>query len=240
MKNKKIERTNRIAMLLRERNGVSINELSRELAVSEMTIRRDLAQMQQANIVSLMHGAAIYKGKDPSSEDFNNYHVILQKAINNPEKERIGKAAAQLVKPGDTIIIDIGTTTEYLAQNIPNNIPITVICFTANVLFEIHKKNVQNIIMGGGYYHPDTQLFESPEFVQLISKTRASKFFLSAAGVSVELGLTCINQYEVGVKQSCIASSLQKILLVDSSKFGQIRPAFFSSLSQQPPPKAVA
>jgi len=228
----KFERTGRIVRLLRERNGASIKELSQELAVSEMTIRRDLNHLQQSNIISLVHGAAIYKSSSqPAGKEFD-YQLILEKSVNNPEKERIGKAAAQLVKQGDTIIIDIGTTTEHLARYIPQNSSITVLCFTINVLFEVYKKNVQSLIMGGGYYHADTQLFESPDSVNFIRQTRANKFFMSAAGVSNELGLTCINQYEVGIKQACIGSSLQKILLADSKKFGQIRPAFFTTLEK--------
>jgi len=228
----KFERVGRIARILRERNGASIKELSQDLAVSEMTIRRDLSQMQQANIVSLVHGAAIYKsGSAQDGKEFD-YQLILEKSVNNPEKERIGKAAAQLVKPGDTIIIDIGTTTEPVARYIPQNSPITVLCFTINALFEIYKKNVQNLIMSGGYYHADTQLFESPDSINFIRQTRANKFFMSAAGVSNELGLTCINQYEVAIKQACIDSSLQKILLADSKKFGQIKPAFFTTLDK--------
>ncbi|MDR0759006.1 MAG: hypothetical protein LBF74_02720 [Treponema sp.] len=93
------------------------------------------------------------------------------------------------------------------------------------------QKKVETLIMGGGYYHPNTQFFESAETIALIRRTRATKYFLSAAGVSRELGLTCANQYEVPVKQSCIASSLKKILLVDSQKFDRIRPAYFASLN---------
>jgi DeoR family transcriptional regulator, deoxyribose operon repressor len=229
---KRIERSNQIATLIRQRNGTTIKELSQELGVSEMTIRRDLEELQQANIISLVHGAAIYKGDPSLNTRISDYHLLLEKAVSNPEKERIGKAAANEVKPGDTIFIDIGTTTEYLAMNIPQNSPITVLCFTINTLFEVYQKNVQHLIMGGGYYHPDTQLFESADAVNFIRQTRASKFFLSAAGVSKEMGLTCINQYEVGVKQACIDSSLKKILLTDSRKFGVVRSAFFTPLDK--------
>jgi DeoR family deoxyribose operon repressor len=224
----RVERIDTIAKILRERNGASIKALSRELEVSEMTIRRDLEQLQLANIVSLVHGAAIYQNEPGGQE--RDYHLILEKAVSSPEKERIGKAAAQLVKPGDTIIIDIGTTTEHLARHIPQNCSITVLCYTINVLFEIYKKNVESLIVSGGYYHANTQLFESPETISLIRRTRAAKFFMSAAGVSRELGLTCINQYETSVKQACIDSSLQKILLADSKKFGKIRPAYVAPL----------
>ena len=228
----KIERTGRIVKILRERNGSSIRELSQELAVSEMTIRRDLVQLQAANIISLVHGAAIYKNDAPPDGQERNYHLVLEKAVNNPEKELIGRAAARLVRPGDTIIVDIGTTTEHLARHIPHNYPITAVCLTINVLFEVYKKNVETLIMSGGYYHTNTQLFESQEAVTLIRRTRANKYFMSAAGISRELGLTCINQYEVSMKQACIDSSLQKILLADSSKFGQVRPAYFASFEK--------
>jgi DeoR family deoxyribose operon repressor len=197
-----------------------------------MTIRRDLSQLQAANIVSLVHGAAIYRNDAQLDVQGNDYHLVLEKAVKNPEKEHIGKAAARLVKPGDTIIIDIGTTTEHLARYITPSCPITVLCFTINILFEIYKKNVDNLIMGGGYYHTNTQLFESQEAINLIHHIRANKYFMSAAGVSSELGLTCMNQYEIGIKQACIESSLQKILLVDSSKFDQIKPSYFASLEK--------
>jgi DeoR family deoxyribose operon repressor len=227
---KKFDRINQITRILQERNGSTIRELSRELTVSENTIRRDLHYLEQANIISLFYGAAVYKGYNIPSGEIPEYQLLLEKAVSNTEKERIGKAATHLVSPGDTIIIDIGTTTEYLAKHIPQNCPITVLCFTSNVLFEIYKKNVNNLIMGGGYYHANTQLFESQEALGIIHKIRANKYFMSAAGISKELGVTCANQYEIDVKQASIDSSHQKILLADSKKFGQIKPSYFTSL----------
>ncbi|MDR2159707.1 MAG: DeoR/GlpR family DNA-binding transcription regulator [Treponema sp.] len=228
---RKVERSGRIVEILRERNGASIRELAAETGVSEMTIRRDLEQLRLDNIVSLVHGAAIYRSNPAGSQD-RDYHLTLEKGINISEKDRIGRAAAALVVPGDTIIIDVGTTTELMAKHLPQNLAVTVVCFTMNALMKIYNKGVDTLVMGGGYYHANTQLFESAETINLIRRIRATKLFLSAAGVSRELGLTCANQYEVDVKQACIESSLQKILLADSKKFGQIRPAYFAPLSR--------
>jgi DeoR family deoxyribose operon repressor len=228
----KLERTSRVVDILRERNGASIKELARELAVSEMTIRRDLAQLRLDNAVSLVHGAAIFKSNPAINGGEMNYQVSLEKVVNNPEKERIGKAAARMVETGDTIIIDIGTTTECVARHLPPEQAVTVLCFTMNTLAELYKKKVDTLIMGGGYFHPDTRLFESMETISLIHRTRATKFFLSAAGVSRDLGLTTVNQYEVNIKQTCITSSRQKILLVDAKKFDRIRPAYFAPLEK--------
>jgi DeoR family deoxyribose operon repressor len=224
----KIDRIKQLISLLRDKNGASIKELSGALGVSEMTIRRDLDQLRQDNVISLVHGAAIFKAEPKTTND--SYTLSLQKMANSDQKERIGKAAAHLVSPGDTIIIDIGTTTETLAKNLPVDSQITVICFTMNALKEVQKKRVETLIMGGGYYHPDTQLFEALETLSFLKRMRASKYFMSAAGVSLELGLTCANQYEVEIKQTCINSSFKKILLVDSTKFSKLRPAYFASL----------
>jgi DeoR family deoxyribose operon repressor len=117
-----------------------------------------------------------------------------------------------------------------LAKNLPVDSQITVICFTMNALKEVYKKRVENLIMGGGFYHPDTQLFEAMETVAFLKRMRASKYFMSVAGISLELGLTCANQYEIEIKQACINSSFKKILLADSTKFSKLRPAYFASL----------
>jgi DeoR family deoxyribose operon repressor len=225
----KTERTGRLINILQERNGASIKELALELEVSEMTIRRDLEQLGLNNIVSLVHGAAIFKSAQ-GGKVLEDYYLLLEKTVNYQEKERIGQEAAKMIVPGDTIIIDIGTTAEFLAKHIPPEYPITVLCFTMNTLLEVNKKKVETLIMGGGYYHANLQFFESAETISLIQRTRATKLFLSAAGVSRELGLTCVKQYEVPVKQACIASSMEKILLADSQKFDHVRPAYFASL----------
>jgi DeoR family deoxyribose operon repressor len=217
----KLGRINQIIDVLRERNGASIRDLAREFTVSEMTIRRDLERLRQDNVISLVHGAAIYK----------SYNLDLEKGVNISEKERIGKAAARRIQPDDTVIIDIGTTTEHLARYIPQNYSINVLCFTMNSLAEIYKKNIKGFIIGGGSFHPDTQLFESPETIELIRRTRATKFFVSTAGINRKLELTTVNFYEVGVKQTCIQHADQKFLLADSTKFDKVKPAYFARLS---------
>jgi len=75
-------------------------------------------------------------------------------------------------------------------------------------------------------------VFESPEAVEMIGRFRANKAFISASGVSERLGVTCTNTYEIEVKKASIRSSLGRILLVDSSKFGTIQAAYFADLRE--------
>ena len=69
-------------------------------------------------------------------------------------------------------------------------------------------------------------MFESVEGIGLYGRTRASKMFVSASGVHEKLGMTCAHNYEVVTKKAALESSLQKILVADSSKFGQVRPGY--------------
>lgn len=218
------DRLNEIVSYLKRKHAASIKELAAAFDVSEMTIRRDLSVLKEYNIVNVIHGAAIYNSD-------GIYELAAEKDKHAPEKHRIGQKAVSLIEPHDVIVIDIGTTTEYIAKLLPDDLPVTVVCFTANVLAEIYKKPMVDIIFAGGYYHRDTGLFESPEGIQLISRTCANKYFVSAAGISKELGVTCVNQYETSTKLAALKCSLSKILTVDSTKFGKVKPSYFADLT---------
>ena len=109
------------------------------------------------------------------------------------EKERIGKFAASLIQQDDCVIIDNGSTVEYLADSIAKDMKVTVFTCNLNILNKICSNPNISIIFGGGYYHPDTTLFESAENITLIKNIRATKVFASAAGVHDTMGVTCMN-----------------------------------------------
>lgn len=226
------ERRKQIIQILRERNGASIKQLSDELNVSEMTIRRDLETLQINKIVNLVHGAAIYNSSSEKDENDSAFFASLEIGVMGLEKVRIGKAAAKLVEPSDVIFIDDGTTTCQLIKHLPSNLPITLVCCTLNALMAVQKKKVERLIFTGGYHHVYTELFECPESIQMIQNMRASKVFLSTMGISEKLGLTCGTQYELNTKKAFIESSQQKILMADSSKFGVVKSAYFCDLNQ--------
>lgn len=227
---KKLQRTNKIIDILKERNGATVKELASILNVSEMTIRRDLEVLKSNNIINNVYGAAIYNPSN-SIDRLESFYDINDETIKQEnQKLLIGKTAASLIEEDDVVIIDTGTTTEKLASSIDSNLKISALIFNTNILNElIQKKNI-NLIFSGGYFHPNTQMFESAEGISLITKTRATKVFVSAAGVHKTLGVTCSNSYEVLTKQAILNSSLEKILLVDSSKFGTVKSSHFADL----------
>ncbi|WP_294377454.1 DeoR/GlpR family DNA-binding transcription regulator [uncultured Clostridium sp.] len=229
--NKKLNRTNAIINILKEKNGASVKELALTLDVSEMTIRRDLEILKSNNIITNVYGAAIYNPAN-NIEKLESFYDIKNEGIRcEKEKIKIGKAAARLISSDDIIIIDTGTTTEKLAKFIDNNLKISALIYNTNILMALSKKKNINLIFSGGYFHPNTMMFESEEGISLIKKTRATKVFVSAAGIHENLGITCSNNYEVLTKQAIIKSSVKKILLADSKKFDIVKSSYFAELT---------
>jgi DeoR family deoxyribose operon repressor len=226
---KRRDRFDAILRILQQRSAASIQELAAELSVSEMTIRRDLGALAEVELVRLVHAGAIL---NPGVLDSGQPRYSLTEAggQRTEEKRRIGKLAATLIEPEDIIIVDSGSTTEWLVRSLPEDIPLTILCFALNILVEAHRHNGCRIVFAGGLLHENTLMFDSPEGVELVRRYRANKSFVSASGISERLGVTCSNPYETRVKQAAIASSLTRVLVADSSKFGRIQPAYFAEL----------
>jgi DeoR family deoxyribose operon repressor len=228
---KRRDRFDAILRILQQRSAASIQELAAELSVSEMTIRRDLGVLADDELIRLVHAGAVL---NPGVLDGGQPRYSLAEAggQRTEEKRRIGRLAASLVEPEDIIIVDSGSTTEWLVRSLPEEIPLTILCFALNILVEAHRHSGCRLVFAGGLLHENTLMFDSPEGVELVRRYRANKAFVSASGISERLGVTCSNPYETRVKQAAIASSLTRILVADSSKFGRIQAAHFAELRE--------
>lgn len=214
----KAGRQNKLIDIIKIQGILPVRTLSTMLGVSEMTVRRDLEELKSS-------------GLSETHSDQNGYNLLTALQKSNEQKNKIGKTAVKLLQPNDVIILDTGSTVVHMLQYLPEDYNLTILCYNANVLFELRYKPGIKILFCGGVYHPNTEMFESTEGIQFIRKTRANKVFLSAAGVHKELGITCANAYEVPTKQAIMQSSIEKILVVDSSKFDQVQSAYFCELS---------
>ena len=224
-------RTNFILNRLSVDGFANIKDLSKRLEVSEMTIRRDLKALSMDSVVTLIPGGAVLKRNSPVDIDEEKYLIQTAESVMLEEKIKISRKAASLIKPNDIIIIDTGSTTEKLPKFIPENMPVTIICYTLNVLFNVFENKNWKLVFSGGYFHNNTLMFESPEGIEIIKKIRANTAFIAAAGISEKLELTTPTLYEKNTKRAVIESSDTKILLVDSSKFGKIKISHFADLT---------
>jgi len=216
--------------LLYQKVELSVKELAEVLEVSEMTIRRDLDALEGLGKIRRTHGGAVLL--DPSTNLKEPYILGEQTTKNAREKNLIGIKAASLVQPHDTIFLDSGTTTPFIAKHLNGELPLTVLCYTLTNALEFYPRQKANLILLGGFFHRDSNIFHSTENQALINKTRADRAFISTAGIDSELGLTTYFYYEAEIKREMIRSARQIVLVTDSTKFGKISITHFAGLDQ--------
>ena len=222
------KRIKNIVNLIQQKNEISVKEISDMMHVSEMTVRRDLDILEQQGTINRTHGGAVLL--DPNSSGKYPYILGEQITRNTREKNLIGIKAASMVHPNETIFLDSGTTTPFIAKNLPSELPITVLCYTFTNALEFYPRNNANLILLGGLFHRDLNIFHSYDNYGLIRNTRADKAFISTGGFDPEMGLTTFFDYEAAIKREMIRSARHIILVTDSTKFGKISVAHFAEL----------
>ncbi len=203
-----------------------MGDAAKTLGVSEMTIRRDVVA---SNDRLLLLGGYLLDGVMP---DEPRYVMDLEKDSHLRNKQNACQKATSLIEDGDTVFIDCGTTTPHLATNLPADKNLTVICYAMNVAEIICRKPGLNLIVLGGLYHASSASFSGDEAVSMLEKIGINKAFISAGGVHPARGVSCSNFHEVAIKHAAIRAALRKYIIVDASKIGAIKPAFFATLDE--------
>jgi DeoR family deoxyribose operon repressor len=226
------DRREKIISLLKTTNVLTIKSLAEMLNVSTMTIRRDLEYLAGQDIVQFYHGGAVFNPRFLEKViNPNDYYIQQQTMLHQNEKTLIAQKAVGTLLPQETIMLDSGTTIYYLARELPENQNLTVIAWSLNVIEELIRKPQNKILIQGGVYHPETQMFENNQGMDIIKNSRASKAFISAGGFHSSLGITCPFHYEVETKRAAIKYSMSSILLIDSSKFGKVCSAHMNDIN---------
>ena len=206
------ERLDRLmALLSRQRYG-SVAELAKELRVSEMTVRRYLDKLEQRNLIKRTHGGA-YTGQEMIEVDYRIRETVFQ-----DEKSSIGAAAYSMIRPGESVYIDAGSTAAFLALSIDDTKRITVVTHSLVVAQTLEQcQNVETILLGGKV-HGATHSLMGPLAEEAIQQFKFNTAFLGASGINVNHGLTQSTLDEIPIKKAVAASSKKVVILADSSK----------------------
>lgn len=228
MENKRDDRLQRLLSAFKKCDKIHLKDAASLLEVSEMTVRRDLGGA--ASPLILLGGYIVI---DPKNSPATHYFVSEQKSRQVAEKQRLGKLAAQMINDDDLVFFDCGTTTPYIIEHIPDQRVFSAICYSLNTFLALQDKPNCVVMMCGGKYCASNGIFipfghSSNE----LNNTLPDKAFISAAGISLEYGVSCFNFDELVMKHPAMQRSREKILVADSSKFGQVRPAFIAPLSE--------
>lgn len=212
------ERQTRLKELLSQRGSCDLESLAVELRVSQSTVRRDIEMLEQSGLVRRTHGGVIWVG-DKVTTGTRPYAFDQRMGYQLDAKRQIARAARGLVQPGDTVLIDGGTTTFHLAQEllgqpmqlVTNSLPI------ANLF--LNDENVE-LILAGGLMYPRYGVLLGPMAENVLSTIHTRTMFLSVAGIH-QNSLYNQNLLLVQAERKMMQQSQQVVLLADSSKFGQ-------------------
>lgn len=195
---------------------VRVQDLSVSLGVSEVTIRKDLKELEDRKLLIRSHGSA-----SPLSSLINDRHIDEKEKVQVNEKMRIAEAASQLLQKNDRIIIASGTTLLAFAQKIDITEPITVITPSVKIsLLLSYKANVDIIQLGGSMRKSSASVI-GPYAETLLGEMMCSKLFIGVDGIDLDFGLTTSNIAEAHLNQYMLNAAQEVIVLADSSKFGK-------------------
>jgi DeoR family fructose operon transcriptional repressor len=208
------ERRSRLIDIIRIQGFAALEELVRELGVSESTVRRDLDALEEQGVAKRTHGGVLYSGGMPRLAEFDD-----RQPANWAAKRAIAAQAAEIIDDGETVLLDGGTTTYEVArllvgrslQVVTNSLPV------AN-LFASESRT--DLVLLGGYVSPRTGVCLGPYANELLSRLHVTTTVLSAAGISQE-GLFNAHLLLAETEQAMLRAGGRSIVVADSSKFGR-------------------
>lgn len=195
---------------------VHVADLSKELDVTVVTVRKDLKLLEDKGLLYRSHGSATL-----NSPYVNDRPVQEKKLERVEEKMKIAQAAIQLVVEDEAIIIGSGTTVVSFAQMLPKNQKLTVLTAAMNVTLALIDSPDVEIVQLGGVVRKSSSSVVGNYAEEMMRNFACSKLFLSVDGISLDFGLTTSHLMEAHLNAQMIKSVQKTIVLADSSKFGK-------------------
>ncbi len=217
------ERRSRIIQILSEKGKVKVSELSRLFNISEVSIRNDLAELERIGALERVHGGAVSTVRAYYSMSFNE-----RAATNAEEKKKIAAEAAKLIKDGDSVMFNPGTTSLFVARELKNHKDIKIVTNSVAIASEIgFYGNIQVILLGGSY-NPRYYFIYGDDAINQLKKYKANRLILSVDGVCPDEGITTYLHQEAELMKQMIDRANSTIVVADFSKVGRVS---FSSIA---------
>jgi DeoR family transcriptional regulator of aga operon len=217
---KQQRRLNIIQNALQQSGTVAVDELSAKLGVSVVTIRRDLDALEEQGLLRRTHGGAV--SIEPLFyEPFKRDRAFLAQVEKMAdEKRRIGRAAAALITPGETIAVTPGTTTAEVIRGLPLNYNITVVTNTANIVMELSKRKDVDVYVTGGHLHGEWFSLVGPTAIRSLENMLIHTLFIGADGIDSQWGVSAYSSDEAELNGTMVKHARRNIAVVDHTKFG--------------------
>lgn len=211
-----------ILTTLQQTGKVVVEELSQQLGVSLVTVRRDMDVLEQKGLLRRTHGGAVSMEPlfyEPFRKD-RSFVAQVERAAE--EKRRIGRAAAAFITAGETIALTPGTTTTEVIRGLPMNHNITVVTNTVNVAMELSKRRDVDVFVTGGHLHGEWFSLVGSAAVRALENMLITTMFIGADGIDATWGASCFNADEAELNSTMLKLARRRIAVVDSGKFGVV------------------
>jgi len=212
------ERRRKILELVNVEERVTVADLVVRFDVSAVTARADLDALSRVGALVRSHGGAI--GRFDPMQD---YPLKFKETLHHAEKVRIGQAAAQMVRPNQTLILDSGSTTEQVARQIKamKLKSLTVITNALNIAVQLADTPSVSLIMVGGILRHVSQSFVGPQAERMLQGLHADHFFLAVDGLDAASGPSTPDILEAQLNSVMIDVAREVTIVADASKFGR-------------------
>jgi DeoR/GlpR family transcriptional regulator of sugar metabolism len=205
------QRKEYILKVLKDQGQVVAKTISRELSLSEDTIRRDLRELAAEGRLQRVHGGAL--PSSPAVVDFAGRRQLA------PDSKRaVGRAAANMVRPGQVVILDGGTTTLQLAMHLPAELHATVVTHSPTIAVAlVEHPNIEVVLLGGRLFKHSVVTVGAAA-MEAIARIRADVYFMGVTGIHPEIGLTTGDLEEAHIKRALSASAAETHVLLTAEK----------------------
>jgi len=219
------QRRQKILELLEKEAKVKVADLSMMFSISNVTIRNDLAELEEAGLLERIHGGAVRSHKA-------YYSMSLKERMktNEDEKRRIAVKVASMISEGDTLMMDSGTTTLFIARELKSIKNLTIVTNSLAIAEEIGFRDNIHLILVGGSLDQRYQFTYGDDAVQQLKKYKADLMVVSADGASVEDGLTTHHHNEAEVSRQMMVRANKTVAAVDYTKVGRGSFMFLSDI----------
>ncbi|SEM28260.1 DeoR/GlpR family DNA-binding transcription regulator [Nonomuraea pusilla] len=209
---------NRLDLTLRLVQGagrVSVSELAQRLGVSEMTVRRDLDALDRQGLVRRVRGGAVPTRAREEEAGFSA-REMWQAAT----KDRLAAAVARLVEPGSRVLLDAGTTTVHVAEQLAARAPLTVTVLSLQAATRLADRPGIELLVAGGRSRPGERSLVGPLALRTLESLAFDCFLMSIGGVHAEHGWSEFSLDDAAVKQAGLRQAARTVVVADATKLG--------------------
>ncbi len=211
------ERKALIQQVLRRDGRLVAKTFSQELGVSEDTIRRDLRELAGEGLLQRVHGGAL--PASPAVADFAS-----REEAGSTAKAALGRVAARLIRPGQIVFLDGGTTNVQLARHLPRDLRVTIVTHSPSIAVELARHPLAEVELIGGRLFKHSIVAIGAASAEAIARIRVDAYVMGVTGLHPELGATTGDSEEAAIKRLIARQAAETIVLATREKLGAVSP----------------